>query len=216
MSSDPGNEQTMTSKLRECGKICKNDRGLKIHQLLMKCQYQRAVRIHNIRQETKALKSQYKEAGEKDRNGLAQLMCILRKKIRVLRRAEWHRRQHRKRARKHAAFIANPFKFTKELLGQKRRLSSTLYKVYKNYPKLLLRLWKILRVFWRRGKIPEQRKVAEGVWIRKEENSTQIDQFRIISLLCVEQVRPIQAHLPPGVTVSSNILQVLGSDFALP
>ena len=39
-------------------------------------------------------------------------MCILRKNIRSLRRAEWHRR--------HAAFITNPFKFTKDLLGQKR------------------------------------------------------------------------------------------------
>lgn len=55
---------------------------------------QRAVRIHNIRQEMKALKSQYKEAGDEERIGMAQLMCILRKKIRVLRRAEWHRRRH--------------------------------------------------------------------------------------------------------------------------
>ncbi|XP_062283087.1 uncharacterized protein LOC133987658 [Scomber scombrus] len=214
---------------------------------------QRAVRIHNIRQEMKALKSQYKAAGEEERTGLAQLMCILRKNIRVLRRAEWHRRRRRERARKHAAFIANPFKFTKDLLGQKRsgklassqedidqhlkqtysdpareqelgecntlieppepdmqfdmselqlaevrevvrkaRASSapgpsgTSYKVYKNCPKLLLRLCKILRVFWRRGRIPDQWRVAEGVWIPKEENSTQLDQFRIISLLCVE------------------------------
>ncbi|XP_031418446.1 uncharacterized protein LOC105897391 [Clupea harengus] len=214
---------------------------------------QRAVRIHNIRQEMKALKSQYKAAGQKERIGLAQLMCILRKNIRVLRRAEWHRRRRRERALKRAAFIANPFKFTKDLLGQKRsgklassqedidqhlkqtysdpareqelgecnnlieppepevqfdpselqlkevrevvrkaRASSapgpsgTSYKVYKNCPKLLLRLWKILQVFWRRGRIPEQWRVAEGVWIPKEENSTQLDQFRIISLLCVE------------------------------
>ncbi|KAF7643275.1 hypothetical protein LDENG_00242430 [Lucifuga dentata] len=31
--------------------------------------------------------------------------------------------------------------------------SGTSYKVYKNYPKLLMHLWKILKVFWRRGKI---------------------------------------------------------------
>ncbi|KAJ8364106.1 hypothetical protein SKAU_G00129370 [Synaphobranchus kaupii] len=142
----------------------------------------------------KVLNSQYKEAREEERIGLAQLMCILRKKIRVLCRAEWHRRwQRRERARKRAAFIANLFKFTKELLGrsegsqrgrpQSEGPSGTSYKVYK---KRLRRLWKILRVFWRRGKIPEQWRVAEGVWIPKEENSTQIDQFRIISLLCVE------------------------------
>ncbi|KAJ3585391.1 hypothetical protein NHX12_014110, partial [Muraenolepis orangiensis] len=64
--------------------------------------------------------------------------------------------------------------------------SGTSYKVYKYCPKLLLRLWYILRVFWRRGRIPDQWRVAEGVWIPKEENSTQLDQFRIISLLCVE------------------------------
>ncbi|KAF7643274.1 hypothetical protein LDENG_00242440 [Lucifuga dentata] len=46
---------------------------------------QRAMRIHNIRQEMKALKSQYKVAGEEECIGLAQLMHILRKKIRVLR-----------------------------------------------------------------------------------------------------------------------------------
>ncbi|KAJ3605395.1 hypothetical protein NHX12_027442, partial [Muraenolepis orangiensis] len=64
--------------------------------------------------------------------------------------------------------------------------SGTSYKVYKYCPKLLLRLWYILQVFWRRGWIPDQWRVAEGVWIPKEENSTQLDQFRIISLLCVE------------------------------
>lgn len=213
----------------------------------------REERIHNIRQEMKTLKRQYKQAGDEERTGLAQLMCILRKKIRILRRAEWHRRRRRERARRRAAFITNPFKFTKELLGQKRsgqlvctkeeidhhlketysdpareqelgecstlidpvgpsvqfnmaelqlkevrevvgkaRASSapgpsgTSYKVYKNCPRLLLRLWKLLRVIWRRGRIPEQWRVAEGVWIPKEENSRKIDQFRIISLLCVE------------------------------
>ena len=64
-------------------------------------------------------------------------------------------------------------------------LSGTSYKVYKYFPKLLLRLFKLLRVFWRRGKIPDQWRVAEGVWIPNEENSTQLDQFRIISLLCI-------------------------------
>lgn len=217
------------------------------------CKNQRAEKIHNIRAEMKVLKRQYKLAEEEERIGLAQLMNILRKKIIVLRRAEWHRRRRRERARKRAAFIANPFKFTRDLLGQKRsgRLASsqedvdqylsqkfsdpekdqelgechilinppepevqmdmselqlnevrevvckaracsapgpsgTTYKVYKNCPRLLRRLWKILRVFWRKGKIPDQWRVAEGVWIPKEENSTQLDQFRIISLLSVE------------------------------
>ena len=64
--------------------------------------------------------------------------------------------------------------------------SGNSYKVYKNCPKFLLGLWKILRVFWRRGRIPDQWRVAEGVWIPKEEDTTQLDQFCIISLLCIE------------------------------
>lgn len=48
---------------------------------------QRAVRIHNIRQEIKALKSQHKKAGDEGRTGLAQFMSILWKKIKVLRQA---------------------------------------------------------------------------------------------------------------------------------
>ncbi|KAK7915663.1 hypothetical protein WMY93_011424 [Mugilogobius chulae] len=213
----------------------------------------REIKIHNIRQEMKSLRRQYKYAGEYERLGLAHLMSIQRKKIGVLRRAEWHRRRRRERSRKRAAFISDPFRFTKQLLGQKRngklecsqeeldhylddvysdptreqdlgeckiliepppptvpydvselRLSEvsevikkaragsapgpsgTCYKVYKNCPKLLTRLWKILRVIWRRGRIPEFWKAAEGVLIPKEENSKKIDQFRIISLLCVE------------------------------
>ncbi|KAJ8333522.1 hypothetical protein SKAU_G00415300 [Synaphobranchus kaupii] len=131
-------------------------------------------------------------------------------------RADWHRRRRKERARKLASFIANPFGFTKQLLGQKlsgrlacskeeidlhiqttysdperqqelghcnilieppppvkefdsrepllkevqdvvkRARSSSApgpsgvpYKVYKNCPLLLKRLWKILKVTWR-------------------------------------------------------------------
>lgn len=52
--------------------------------------------------------------------------------------------------------------------------------MYKNCPKLLLRLWNILQVFRRRRRISEQWIVAEGVWIPKKENSTQLDQLRIM------------------------------------
>lgn len=64
----------------------------------------------------KALKSQYKEASKEVRISLAQLTSIFQKQIRVLHLAE---RRQRERACKRAAFIINPFKFTKELLGQK-------------------------------------------------------------------------------------------------
>jgi hypothetical protein len=60
------------------------------------------------------------------------------------------------------------------------------YKLYKRCPRLLHRLWKILRVIWRRGKVAQQWRFAEGVWIPKEENAKNIEQFRTISLLSVE------------------------------
>ncbi len=214
---------------------------------------QRAAKIHRIRQELKSLKTQFKKASEEQRPPLAELQTILRKKLLTLRRAEWHRRRRKERARKRASFVANPFGFTKQLLRQTRsgRLdcpkgeidlhiqttysdpdrqqelghcttlirpppptkefdsrepllkevqdvvrearsssapgpSGVPYKVYKNCPLLLKRLWKILRVIWRRGKVAQQWRFAEGIWIPKEEDSKKIDQFRIISLLSVE------------------------------
>lgn len=59
-------------------------------------------------------------AGDEEREGLADLRAILRKELLTLWRAENHRRRCRERARRRAAFLANPFKLTKDLLGQKR------------------------------------------------------------------------------------------------
>lgn len=64
--------------------------------------------------------------------------------------------------------------------------SGVPYKVYKQCSKLLVRLWKILKVFWQRGKVAPQWRSAEGIWIPKEENASTIEQFRIIALLCVK------------------------------
>lgn len=191
---------------------------------------QRAVKIHNIRKELKALKKQHKAASAEERSPLTELRLMLRKKLLTLRRAEQHRRQRTERARKRAAFINNPFGFMKELLGQKRSgcldcskeevdkylhdtfsdptreqglgqckavirppepaeafdsrepllkevqevvrkarsrsapgPSGTSYKVYKHCPMLLLRLWRILRVIWKRGETAQQWRFAEGV-----------------------------------------------------
>ncbi|KAL7849977.1 hypothetical protein SRHO_G00193260 [Serrasalmus rhombeus] len=160
----------------------------------------------------KALKSQHKLPGEEECIGLAQLMCILRKKTRVLGRMaleeeqiDQHLTQTYSNPRRElelgeCSILIDPhepevselqLKEVREVIHKARARSApgpsgTSYKVYKNCPKLLLCLWKILQVFWRKGKIPEQWQVAEGVCIPKEENSTQLDQFRIISLLCVE------------------------------
>nr|XP_061785060.1 uncharacterized protein LOC133576095 [Nerophis lumbriciformis] len=213
----------------------------------------RETKIAQLRKELKALKHQYKRASEEERPALSELRDILKQKLISLRCAEGHRRRGRERARKRTAFIANPFGFTKQLLGQKRsgtllcseeeinqHLSNTYsdsrreevlppcrglptpsepsfqfnikeptlaevrdtvraartsaapgpsgvpYKVYKHCPRLLERLWRLIRVVWRRGKAAKQWRHAEGVWIPKEENASDITQFRTISLLSVE------------------------------
>ena len=64
--------------------------------------------------------------------------------------------------------------------------SGVPYIVYKRCKMILQILWKILKVIWRRGKIVEQWRFIEGVWIPKEEGSKSLDQFRIISLLNTE------------------------------
>ncbi|KAG7511490.1 hypothetical protein JOB18_001337 [Solea senegalensis] len=52
--------------------------------------------------------------------------------------------------------------------------------VYKHCPELLQHLWNILKLLTSGGG------PAEGVWIPKEENSKNIDQFWTISLLSVK------------------------------
>lgn len=65
--------------------------------------------------------------------------------------------------------------------------SSVPYKVYKYCPGLLERLWRIIRVIWRRGRVAKQWRHAEDVWIPKEESdASDITQFHTISLLSVE------------------------------
>lgn len=80
----------------------------------------RAERICSLRQKLRTLTNQHKAASEDDRPPLAELRNITRKRLLTLRRAEWHRRQRRERASKRTAFIADPFGFTKQLLGQRR------------------------------------------------------------------------------------------------
>ena len=60
------------------------------------------------------------------------------------------------------------------------------YKVYKMCPLLLMRLWRLLKVVWRKGDVPASWKVAEGIFTPKEQNSKTVNQFRTISLLNVE------------------------------
>ena len=60
--------------------------------------------------------------------------------------------------------------------------SAVPYIVYKRCPNFLRQLWRILRAIWTRDRVADQWRYSEGVWIPKEENSVEMEQFRIISL----------------------------------
>ena len=60
------------------------------------------------------------------------------------------------------------------------------YKVYKMCPQLTRRLWRLIKVIWRKEKVPEEWQKAEGIFTPKEKDSKDISQFRTISLLNVE------------------------------
>ena len=76
--------------------------------------------IKNIHQELRALKKQHKRVSSNDKLPQVELLDVLRRKFKSIRRAEWHRRRGKEGARKRAAFISNPFVFSKKLLGDKR------------------------------------------------------------------------------------------------
>ncbi|XP_048863711.1 uncharacterized protein LOC125738598 [Brienomyrus brachyistius] len=80
----------------------------------------RADKVHHLRKELRTLAKQFKVADEEEKPPLAELRHTIRKQLKTLRRAEWHRRRRVERARKRSSFIANPFRFAKQLLGQKR------------------------------------------------------------------------------------------------
>jgi len=58
--------------------------------------------------------------------------------------------------------------------------SGVPYNVYKNRPRLLHRLWRILKVVWGKDKVANYWRFAEGVWIQKENKSKNIEHFRTV------------------------------------
>ncbi|XP_052223956.1 uncharacterized protein LOC127839608 [Dreissena polymorpha] len=207
----------------------------------------------NLRRELKQLRRRYCASSPTERIGLAQLRDTVRTQLTSVRKAENSRRNTRERAKKRAAFTANPYKFARSLLDKERsgKLETPLeeienflhvthsdpnredvlgdcdrtdpaeepekqlnateptlgevkeavkkaraasapgpnaipYKVYKMCRLLLKRLWRLFKVVWRKGDVPEAWKEAEGIFTPKERNSKAVNQFRTISLLNVE------------------------------
>ena len=65
-------------------------------------------------------------------------------------------------------------------------LNGVSYKVFKKCPSAARALWKLLREAWRESFVPVEWCLANGIYIPKEENSSELSQFRPISLLNVE------------------------------
>lgn len=59
--------------------------------------------------------------------------------------------------------------------------SGVQYKVHKHCPRLLERLWRMIRVVWCRGRVAKQWRHVEGLWILKEENMSDNTQFSTMS-----------------------------------
>ena len=64
------------------------------------CKNRRAKKVQDLRRKLRALKKKYKQASEGERQPLTELREILREKLRTIRKAEWHRRRRKERARK--------------------------------------------------------------------------------------------------------------------
>jgi hypothetical protein len=70
--------------------------------------------------------------------------------------------------------------------GSAPRPSGIHFKVYKNCPKLLKKLWNLIKIVWRKGTVSYCWKEARGCLTPKEKKSENSSQFRTISFLSVE------------------------------
>ena len=188
-------------------------------------------KIKAIRNDLKHLKKAFKKAKPEEKQGLKELRDQQRKELATLRRAENLRMKSRKNAKRRAAFVANPYQFSKRLMDKeksgtiansveevqeyirsvhsdpekqiplgdcpriedeqppsiqfdvsepklseirdvvkKARSSSAPgpngipYKVYKMCPQLTRRLWRLIKVIWRKEKVPEEWQKEKGIF----------------------------------------------------
>ncbi|KAL1258987.1 hypothetical protein QQF64_009564 [Cirrhinus molitorella] len=225
-----------------CGKVCKNHKGLKIHQAKMACLRRnqveqrsgmvngatvlvaptaepgemeeeqgpesphstrnlQATQVPPLGRKSEQQRVMWPAANNKEwvklDEDVDECLEVISKgnvdqKLQTMRTIIMNMGAERKRHHKEEAYLAEPTLKEVEVAVRAARSSSVPgpsgvpYKVSKQCPWLLRRLWKLLRVIWQRGKVAAQWRYAEGVWILKEEDSRNIEQFRIISLLSVE------------------------------
>ncbi|XP_035862163.1 uncharacterized protein LOC118496075 [Sander lucioperca] len=82
------------------------------------------------------------------------------------------------------------------------------YRFYKNTPDVLRFLWKLMRVVWQKKEIPTSWRRAGGILIPKAKDSSEIGQFRQISLLNVEGkiFFSVVAHRLAGYLQRNNLI----------
>ena len=77
-------------------------------------------KIKAIRKDLKHLKRAYKKANQDEKVGLKELRDQQRKELATLRRAENLRIKSKKNAKRRAAFVANPYQFSKRLMDKEK------------------------------------------------------------------------------------------------
>ncbi|KAH3703263.1 hypothetical protein DPMN_078295 [Dreissena polymorpha] len=80
-------------------------------------------REKKVREELNLLRKRYKKASEEEKKELVKLREELKSRLKLLTTAERLRRKRRVRTGERAAFIANPYTFTKTLLGEEREVA---------------------------------------------------------------------------------------------
>ena len=80
----------------------------------------RQKRIADLRRDLRRLTKRHKEARDDEKPGLEELRKEMRERLKSLRRAENHRRKRKERQRKQAQFTKDPFRFVRNVLGEKK------------------------------------------------------------------------------------------------
>ncbi|KAK3735128.1 hypothetical protein RRG08_054480 [Elysia crispata] len=201
-------KSTLEHKLTTFGDIiyqtCVNTFGAKQHQAKREPKKSRRQReMETLRKQKKNLRKQMKSATEEEKNGLQELWRVQKEQLEAHLRKTYSDPNREIPLSEPAGLVwpATPGEefnskppSLKEINAEVQKAGNKSapgpngvpYLLYKRCPNVLKRLHKILRGAWSNLKISEQWMSADGVYIPKEQNSTEINQFRPISLLNVE------------------------------
>lgn len=96
----------------------KNPRSQK--EMAVQPKSRRQQEIDRIVRERRSLRKPLKKTWEEERKGLEALQGKTRNRLALLRRAEWLRKQHKKKERTSTAFYNDPYKFTSSFFSKEK------------------------------------------------------------------------------------------------